>query len=359
MQDMNDILDLVRTGRLTEATSAIRESLQGGPAPAAAAGSPPMKDVTPRPRALPMPGPVPGPVPQADARRAAREARPATSPGAMERRPGPVPYRLFRPARPVATAPLVVMLHGCTQSPEDFAAGTRMNAAADRIGAHVVWPEQARGANPNLCWNWFDPASQGRTGEAAAIAEIALRVAAEVAPQASGLHVAGLSAGGAMAAILGAAYPDVFASVGIHSGLPAGAAHDVATAFAAMRSGGSAAGKLSGRPFGASSIPASSVPAIVFHGDADRTVAPANGAAIAMAARTGVKPRRRTLQEGGRRVTVTRIETATGRPASELWAVEGLGHAWSGGDAGGSYADPSGPDATGHMLRFFAEVDRA
>ena len=337
-QDMTDILHLVRSGRLSEATGAIQERLRGGQAPRSGLRPGPMRDVTPRMRLLTGPAGAEGtPEPQ---------ARPTTRPGGtMERREGRVPFRLFRPSAPLADAPLIVMLHGCTQTPEDFAAGTRMNLAADRIGAHVIWPEQTRSANPNGCWSWFDPSHQGRKGEAAAIAAIVSAVSRDVAPEASGIHVAGLSAGGAMAAILGASYPEVFASVGIHSGLPVGAAHDVPSAFAAMRSGRSTARALP-------------VPAIVFHGSADATVAPANGAAIALAARTTVKPRRRTVTKAGRRVTITRIETAEGGPASELWEVEGLGHAWSGGNAAGSYADPKGPDATAEMLRFFGEVGR-
>lgn len=336
--DMKDILELVRSGRLSEATDSIQGRLRGTDAPGSPAGSAGMKDITPRARLLPGPDMPP--------RKTGARQRPASgAAGRMEHRSGAVPCRLFRPANPVATAPLIVMLHGCTQNPEDFAAGTRMNAAAERVGAHVIWPEQLRNANANGCWNWFEPAHQGRSGEAAAIAGIARAFAAEVAPEASGIHVAGLSAGGAMAAILGTSYPEVFASVGIHSGLPVGAAHDMVSAFAAMRSG----------PATSRALP---VPAIVFHGSADRTVAPANGAAIAMAARTGARPRRRIVQEGGRQVTITRIETATGGSAGEFWQIDGLGHAWSGGNAAGSHTDPKGPDASAEMMRFFLEVDR-
>lgn len=336
--DMNDILGLVRSGRLQDATKVIQSRLGLGDDDAGSTGQGPMKDITPRAEALPRPD-----APAEPAAKPAR-ARPAGKTG-WEGREGPLAYRLYRPANPVPTAPLIVMLHGCTQTPEDFAAGTRMNEAAARIGAHVVWPEQGRGANPNGCWNWFDPGHQGRSGEAAAIAGLAAAVAREVAPGASGVHVAGLSAGGAMAAILGASYPEVFASVGVHSGLPAGSAHYVASAFTAMRTGGAATAALK-------------TPAIVFHGSADRTVAPKNGPAVAAMARGGAKPRRRITDIGGRRVTVTRSCAPGGAVASELWAIDGLGHAWSGGDASGSYADPVGPDATAEMLRFFADVDR-
>ncbi|MBM2575532.1 hypothetical protein JQC91_04375 [Jannaschia sp. Os4] len=333
---MKDVLELVRSGRLQEATDAIRRGLGSGRADGAA---PPMRDVTPKPKALTAP---PG--------AATAEARPRAAPhvrakpigkARWERRAGALPYRLYRPAEPRAGAPLVVMLHGCTQTPEDFAEGTRMNLAAERIGAHVIWPEQTRAANPNGCWTWFEAAHQGG-GEAGAIASIAAAVGAEVAPGRSGIHVAGLSAGGAMAAILGARHGDVFASVGVHSGLAAGAARDVGSAFAAMRSG--APGRM---PL--------SVPAIVFHGTADRTVAPANGGLVA--GLTGAAPGRTV--EAGRRTATVRRGAGAGGHAVELWEVAGLGHAWSGGSAAGSHADPEGPDATSEMLRFFREVDGA
>ncbi|MGR3541690.1 MAG: extracellular catalytic domain type 1 short-chain-length polyhydroxyalkanoate depolymerase [Hasllibacter sp.] len=351
MTKMADILGLVRAGRLTEATEAIQSRL--GAAPDAAPGAGGMKDVTPKARALPAPG-APGAErptecpgegrPERPAARAPR-ARPRFRPRAWARPSGPsappelapgarweargaaLAHRLYVPSRPVPGAPLIVMLHGCTQTPEDFARGTRMCAAAEAEGAHVLWPEQTRAANPNLCWNWFEPAHQDRSGEAGAIADLAASIAAEAG--AGGIHVAGLSAGGAMAANLGAARPDVFAGVGIHSGLPAGAARDLPSALSAMRSPSAAMEPLR-------------VPAIVFHGLADRTVAPANGARIA-----GPGGRARRGEAGGR---AYRVRHANG---VELWEVEGLAHAWSGGDASGSHADPAGPDATAEMMRFF------
>ncbi len=332
MADMTKILDLVKAGRLTDATMAIQTRL------AAATPEPtferPMRDVTPKVRALSGPATPPT---------APKPARSKPSHRKMEHVDGPIPYRLFHPATPVATAPLIVMLHGCTQTPESFATGTRMNAAAEAIGAHVIWPEQLRQANPNGCWTWFDPAHQGRSGEPAALAALTRAVHARVAPEASGIHVAGLSAGGAMAAVLGTAFPEIFASVGVHSGLPVGSAQDVPSAFAAMRSGGR-------------STRALPVPAIIFHGMADRTVAPANGLAVAGQPQEGLQ--RRTFTHGGRRTTVSVAAAADGRPAREIWQVDGLGHAWSGGDPRGTYADAAGPDATAEMLRFFLGVGR-
>ena len=198
-----------------------------------------MRDVTPAPAALPAPGaPRPkrarkarakaAPRPSAKPRWRAKPFARAEAPGApsvpnggrWEARSGAVPYRLFSPAAPDPDAPLIVMLHGCTQDPEDFSRGTRMNHAAGALGAHVIWPEQARAANANGCWNWFEPAHQGRGGEPGAIASVIEAVRAETGAR-GGAHVAGLSAGGAMAAVLGARFPEAVASVGIHSG-PAG-----------------------------------------------------------------------------------------------------------------------------------------
>ncbi|TFL17568.1 extracellular catalytic domain type 1 short-chain-length polyhydroxyalkanoate depolymerase [Jannaschia formosa] len=345
MADMTDILNLVRQGQLGEATEAIQRRLGSG---AEARRDPPMKDVTPTQRVLPDPNPAkPRRAKTVRPRKAAWHdpvgtGRPVTSPplpegGRWQSRQGALPYRLFVPAAPAAEAPVIVMLHGCTQTPEDFAAGTAICAAADAIGAHVVFPEQSRRANANLCWNWFEPGHQGRAGEAEAIAAATRDVLAGIGEDRA-VHVAGLSAGGAMTAILGARYPDLVTSVAIHSGLPVGSARDVGSAFAAMGSGGRAAVPLA-------------VPAIVFHGTADRTVASANGTAFLSEGATQV----RTAEQGGRRATIRTAET----PARvELWEIEGLGHAWSGGDTRGSYADPQGPDATAEMMRFFAETRR-
>lgn len=257
-------------------------------------------------------------------------------------------YRLYVPSTLADGARgLVVMLHGCKQNPDDFAVGTGMNALAERHGLIVAYPAQTSGANVSACWNWFDPAHQRRdAGEPAILAGIAAEVAAGFAVPEGAVFVAGLSAGGAMAAVLAATYPDVFAAAGIHSGLAHGAAHDVASAFAAMRGGGS--GTSLPRDGRASRL-------IVLHGTADRTVAPANAEAIADGVRRALppaKPRVRRCTAGGRDCTVSRIEQ-NGRTALEVWMVEGAGHAWSGGEPNGSYTDASGPDASAEMVRFF------
>ena len=250
-------------------------------------------------------------------------------------------YRLYLPANPAPPSGLVLLLHGCTQNPEDFVTGTRMIAEAERAGLILLVPEQGRGDNPQLCWNWFRPGDQ-QGGEAALLAALASCVAREHGVPEGRVFAAGLSAGGAMAAILGAAHPEVFAAVGVHSGLPAGAAQDMAGAFAAMKGARGAA-----RPIRARTI--------AFHGSADATVAPANGEAVLAAARAGLRGATETAAHGltGRPWRVTRLGDAEGRAMAEHWVVDGLGHAWSGGDPRGSYADPKGPDASAEMVRFF------
>jgi poly(hydroxyalkanoate) depolymerase family esterase len=255
-------------------------------------------------------------------------------------------YKLFIPPQAAAgqPLPLVVMLHGCTQHPDDFAAGTGMNELAREQGFFVLYPAQSRRANPQGCWNWFKRSHQQRgRGEAATLARMTREVIATYGIDASRVYVAGLSAGGAMAAILGQAYPDLFAAVGVHSGLPAGAADDLPAALAAMK--GQAGG---------ASLP-SAVPTIVFHGDADATVHPRNGDGVfaASAAHGGVVESEH-LSTGARRAATRHRRTdAQGRVVAEHWVVHGAAHAWSGGRAAGSYTDPHGPDASAEMLRFF------
>jgi poly(hydroxyalkanoate) depolymerase family esterase len=276
--------------------------------------------------------------------------------------------------------PLVVMLHGCTQNPDDFAAGTGMNDAALAQGFFVLYPAQTQQANAQRCWNWFKHTHQQRDrGEPALLAGMVRSVMRQHRIDPRRVYVAGLSAGGAMAAILGDAYPELFAAVGVHSGLATGSANDVGSAFAAMKSGdGAVAGKtglgqLHGlRPHLAETVPARPVrksnapPTIVFHGDRDNTVHPANGERVVAAAmEPGMGSSRATPREpqqqrarspNGRHYTRTVHRDESGRTLSEHWVVHGAGHAWSGGRAAGSYTDPQGPDATAEMLRFFLSV---
>lgn len=231
-----------------------------------------------------------------------------------------------------------------------------MNEKAEDAGLVVVYPEQTRQVNPMACWNWFDPGDQSRgCGEPAILAALAQAVAREFDVPADGLFVAGLSAGGAMAAILADTYPDVFAAFGIHSGLPAGSASDVPSAMAAMQ----------GRPNRArarrSVEPIDGARLIVFHGTEDRTVHPINGDAIVSDRLGGASPasRVRETSAGGRDYTRVVQSRPDGRVQLEHWMVHGAGHAWSGGDGAGSFTDPKGPDASAEMVRFFLDRDRA
>jgi poly(hydroxyalkanoate) depolymerase family esterase len=278
-------------------------------------------------------------------------------------------YRLYVPAGHDAgsdvAAPLVVMLHGCTQSPDDFAAGTRMNALADQHGFLVAYPEQAANANGSRCWNWFRAGDQQRDhGEPSIIAGIAREVAAGHRVDTRRIFVAGLSAGAAMAIVLGVTYPELFAAVGAHSGLPYGAAHDMPSAFAAMRGGnGTAYAPLAARAPAASRAARLLVPVIVFHGDSDATVAPRNGAAIVEQSMAPGGLRAQAVHHAGsatsRRCTQTVHTDAGGAAVIEHWVVHGAGHAWFGGSPDGSYTDPHGPDASAEMIRFFMSRLRA
>jgi len=257
-------------------------------------------------------------------------------------------YMLFLPhPLPAAPCPVVVMLHGCTQSPQDFAIGTGMNALAQAQGVIVVYPAQAAGANINKCWNWFRPGDQQRDkGEPAILAAITREVLARQNADPSRVYVAGLSAGGAAAVILAQAYPDLFAAVGVHSGLAMGAAQDVGSAFGAMNAGAA----------GHSVV--HRVPTIVFHGTADTTVNIANAHAVARQAQRGIPGTHGSttaLTPRGRSYTRQSLTAPDGRSMGEVWLIDGAGHAWAGGSARGSFTDPAGPDASAEMLRFFAQ----
>ena len=199
-------------------------------------------------------------------------------------------YKLYVPAgESDAPRAMIVMLHGCTQSADDFAAGTQMNRLADEHGFMVVYPEQAAHANASKCWNWFKPQDQLRgAGEPALIAGLVREVARRHGADPRRIFVAGLSAGAAMAVVLGETYPELFAGVGAHSGLPYGSAHDIPSALAAMKGGRSGMPGLKNVP-GAAGTPrrkaVQAVPVIVFHGDRDSTVRPKNGAHIVQQAR--------------------------------------------------------------------------
>ncbi len=257
-------------------------------------------------------------------------------------------YKLYVPPQHVGkNLPLVVMLHGCTQDPDDFAAGTRMNMVAREQGFFVLYPAQAQDANPSRCWNWFKHTHQRKgSGEPALLADLTRSLVREYGIDERRVYVAGLSAGGAMAAIVAGLYPEIFAAAGIHSGLASGAAGNLAEALGAMKN--------SSRITHATPAHAP-VRTIVFHGDQDSTVHARNGEqAFAAALDRGAGTSR--VEDGaasGRRYTRTVHSGADGAVQAEHWLLHGAGHAWSGGSSEGSYADDKGPDASAEIVRFF------
>ncbi len=281
--------------------------------------------------------------------------------GSFSGEAGSRPYKLYIPSTYRGSAvPLVVMLHGCTQSPDDFATGTRMNALAEEQTCLVLYPAQTAAANPQKCWNWFSPGDQQRgQGEPALIAGITRQIMRDYTVDPQRVYVAGLSAGGAAAAIMGATYPDLYAAVGVHSGLACGAASDLPSALAAMRHGEAAVSRRSGSGSGVTG--GRQPPTIVFHADQDHTVHSCNGEQVISQARAGADLRtevQRGQVAGGHAYTRTLYTDASGQALLEQWIVHGGGHAWSDGSPAGSYTDPRGPDATREMLRFFLEHPR-
>lgn len=261
-------------------------------------------------------------------------------------------YRIYLPAsQPTRPKGLILMLHGCSQTPDDFAVGTHINALAEKQGFAIAYPAQTRGHNGASCWNWFKPGHQNRgAGEPAILASLTRRLMREFGLGREAVFVAGLSAGGAMAAILADVYPDVFSAAGIHSGLTRGSARDVITAMSAMRNGGPSEGI-------AASVAMRTYPVrrIIFQGEADTTVHPSNAAMIVAAAvgsdAVPTKIGKRTVR--GRGYARSDFSGSDGAVMLELWMIEGSGHAWSGGRVAGSYTDCKGPDASVQMIRFF------
>jgi poly(hydroxyalkanoate) depolymerase family esterase len=378
--EMAEAARLTRLGKLTEATALIQRLLRRGHAPAPAGGcssnigveygnderrshaQPGSRFKVPRvarPRAslretvqrlaamakassfvgLPH-GLVPEPLPDGASFTAATYSGAAGTRG----------YKLYIPSKlPSERVPLIVMLHGCAQSPDDFAAGTRMNALAEKEGFLVAYPAQHALANAKHCWNWFKPDDQRREkGEPSLIAGITRQVLQDHPVDPARVYIAGLSAGGAAAAIMAEAYSDLYAAVGVHSGLPSGAAGDLPSAFDAMR-------------FGAAVKERSTrgIPTIIFHGDKDPVVHPRNGDAVAAQALGTTRAWHPTMQHGqvpgGHTYRRTVYADPEGRTICEHWKIREGGHAWAGGSPSGSHTDPHGPDASREMVRFFFE----
>jgi poly(hydroxyalkanoate) depolymerase family esterase len=394
--DMLEATRLTRAGRLKEAMAVLR-----GATPAAAT------DPFPNGEARQRSGPTPGvlallpPRSATGAWTAAKSAEPAGPAGRLRKpqipqalrglldrmrqpgaapgldgllRPAPAPlpdgarfdehsyanaagsrtYKLYVPSRYHGQAlPLVVMLHGCTQSPDDFAAGTRMNELAEEQIFLVAYPAQPQSANASKCWNWFNAGDQQRErGEPSLIAGITREIMRDFNVAPGRVYIAGLSAGGAAAAIMGATYPDLYAAIGVHSGLACGAARDMPSAFTAMRQGAAPPAAGARRRAG------DGIPTIVFHGDRDTTVNPINADQIiaqSKAAADFLTTVSHDESPGGISYTRTVQTDVSGRAMLEQWVLHGAGHAWSGGSAAGSYTDPRGPDASREMLRFFLQ----
>jgi poly(hydroxyalkanoate) depolymerase family esterase len=392
--EMLDATRLTRAGRLAEATSLLQRLLGGGAAKreapssnAAARLEPPQLDLTANPVQLDAP--------QDDTR---AEASHDTPPGNLLRdlvgkfgrsdlvstlqsrlsplasgetapaggtflarsysnHAGARPYKLYIPSSYRADGPalpLIVMLHGCTQSPDDFAAGTRLNVVAEEQSCLVAYPGQIQAANQSKCWNWFKTSDQRRdVGEPSLIAGITRQIMSDYRVDPKRVFVAGLSAGGAAAANMGAAYRELYAAVGVHSGLACGAAHDLQSALRAMKQGGAAKARAGRNP--------RPIPTIVFHGDRDSTVNPRNSdQVLASAGATASSDVEITTDNGvaagGRAYSRTMHRTRDGKTIFEQWRVHGAGHAWSGGSPAGSYTDAHGPDASREMVRFFLQL---
>ncbi|MBV9913618.1 MAG: PHB depolymerase family esterase [Sinobacteraceae bacterium] len=362
LSSMRDILHLQRTEGPLQATAAIQRALQGGtgerghPIPQALGGVGAASDS----------GDVrlgANPLVCTKARRAFPGPRVAVA-NAEERgdfiaksyanNRGQRDYKVYVPrGHSHEPWPLIVMLHGCTQDADDFSAGTRMNALADQHEFLVAYPIQAQRANPGRCWNWFKPSDQQRDrGEPALIAGVTRDVLASYSIDPTRVYVAGLSAGGAMAAVMIHTYPDLYAAAGIHSGLSYRCAHDLPSALTSMKRGKQA--------HGSSVVPNKEVgaprrPLIVFHGDADATVHPSNGEELVreFASSASVLPQEHHRPAGQRPCTRWRL-TAVNGVAAEYWVIHGGPHAWAGGSSEGSYTDASGPDASAEMVRFFS-----
>lgn len=371
---MAEATRLTRAGKLLEATALIQRTLRGTLAPDVRdqPQGPPADDIIEGTYQVVDPAPT-RPVAALPPSERRRQVAAGTGgqfiSGSYTNQAGTRSYKLYIPTGYQGQAlPLIVMLHGCTQTPDDFAAGTRMNTLADKHSCFVLYPAQASAANGSRCWNWFKAADQqhGR-GEPSLIAGMTRQISSDYAVDPRRIYVAGLSAGGAMAVIMGATYPELYAAIGCHSGLAYGAAHDLPSALAAMSQGGRAAPTRPSDSTQGSKASPSVVPLIVFHGDRDTTVHPRNAEQVIAqwaafhaggppATTAGAKPRvsvQRGQVPSGHAYNRALYRDARGQVIVERWVIHGADHAWSGGSPAGSFTDPQGPDATQEMLRFF------
>ncbi len=362
LSSMRDALHLQRTAGPLEATAAIQRALQGGTGETLHATLPPLGGLGNK-SALGN-GPLRGNPLVCPSVKHVYPDPPRAHPANAEGRGhfigktyanacGQRDYKLYVPrGHSQAPLPLIVMLHGCTQDADDFSAGTRMNALADQHNFLVAYPIQTQRANPRRCWNWFKPGDQQRDrGEPALIAGITREVMATHSIDPMRVYIAGLSAGGAMAAVMIHTYPELYAAAGIHSGLSYRCAHDLPSALTSMKAGKQLHRSSIGLNREAG-VPRR--PLIVFHGDADATVHPANGAELVRAfdSSASALPQERH-QQAGRRTYTRWLLTAVNGVQAEYWIIHGGPHAWAGGSIEGSHTDASGPDASAEMVRFF------
>lgn len=296
-------------------------------------------------------------------------------------------YRLYLPKGYVKgrALPLLVMLHGCKQDPESFAAGTRMNQLADELGFLVLYPRQSALANGYSCWNWFDPRTQARGGEAAIVMAMVDDVVARYSVDAERIYVAGISAGGAFAAILASCYADVFAAAAVHSGFPYGVADNPIAGLRVMEKVYPYDAEKSGKAaFDCRGSGRRAMPMLVIQGSLDDKVLPkAAGDVVKQFAQVddlcddgqdndSVAATRLAKDavagEPGRHAYEVSTFSRAGKPMLQEVLVTGLGHAWSGGNDGRTkpddrvkypYNDPRGPDASRMMWRFFAQHTRS
>lgn len=259
------------------------------------------------------------------------------TPGTFSTNAGTREYELYTPSNLSAGSPLFLMLHGCTQDPDDFAAGTRMNVLAEENGFAVVYPAQPSSVNARSCWNWFCPSHQGQEGESGLLAALTREMAARLESDPKRIFVAGMSAGAAMAAVLALNFPNIFSAMGAHSGIAPHSASNVLGALLVMKG----LGRVKKGPL-------IEIPSIIFQGDADGTVNVRNGERMLHAIKEGTDEE--TTCEWG---TQTLRKDSEGRVFGEYWKVHGLGHAWSGGSPLGSYTKADGPEASREMVRFF------